>query len=73
MKAFIWKHTWPVSDADRAWGGLLIVAEDVDNARHIWGEVFGDASAADDEPDITLELARDAFPFALPFPDVGVS
>jgi hypothetical protein len=69
MKVFIWETLDKVSNSWHTDGGLLVVAED---AKEAYALASKDPSIViDKEPDIILELAGEATPQVMVFPNTG--
>lgn len=68
MNVYIWDSTWPVTDNWHADGGLLIVAESLEDARSAWK---GDVEATKADPDRIIPTQPGVEPMVLVFPDAG--
>ena len=76
MNIHVWERTGPVSNSWHDYGGLLIVAWNIDEARELWKAYAADrkldnGDAAEEAPDHIFNTRPDAAPQIIVFPDQG--
>ena len=76
MNIYIWNYTSPVSTEYHDGGGLLIVADSLEDARDQWSKYAADQDLSDEEavlsdPDHVFPTSQDAEPQVMVFLDAG--